>query len=335
MSKVLTKWITDDAVTKEKLNADVAGEGLRQQTGTSALEVMVHNPVDVDHYLGNIALAVLNALVVGAGTLEPGDAYVMTDAGNTTEGTPLAVVAGDLIEFDGTSWVKIVSAAGGFPPVGTRALAGGASGVALIAPLVATQDETKVCIWDGTSLTPAFSADNPLTGDLANVIGSGAFHEKSVVQLSAVVPTGDWETQIGKLANAASASDADELPILINGKEYRVTRAELLAGAVTEQKIQEMIKITAGDITAGYFSLANNPVNKGCVSCTPVGGPQQINYDSVGATGATPDFDLDDFSTTPKRVKINSDGTDGSPNLDIAANMDWAADDIVIVEYEI
>jgi hypothetical protein len=33
MSKLTTKWITDDAVTKEKINADVAGDGLSQAAG--------------------------------------------------------------------------------------------------------------------------------------------------------------------------------------------------------------------------------------------------------------------------------------------------------------
>lgn len=139
----------------------------------------------------------------------------------------------------------------------------------------------------------------------------------------------------GNLPALGAAVDADELAIwdTTGGAMKKITRANLLAGAVTQQKIQEMITIQAADITAGYFSLANDPVNKGVVSVTPVGGPQQINYDSWGAAGA--DFDLDDFGTTPKRVKINSDGTDGSPNLDVAANMDWAAGDVVIVEYEI
>jgi len=142
---------------------------------------------------------------------------------------------------------------------------------------------------------------------------------------------------ITDLTDGSAVADDDQLAIYDQdaGGHRRVTRAELLAGAATEQKIQEMITIAAGDITAGYFSLANDPVNKGCVSVTPVGGPQQVNYDSVGGTGATPDFDLDDFATTPKRVKINSDGTDGSPNLQPAANMDWTAGDVVIVEYEI
>jgi hypothetical protein len=55
---------------------------------------------------------------------------------------------------------------------------------------------------------------------------------------------------------------------------------------------QEMHKVTAGEVTAGYFTLAHPPLSAGHVVATVVGGVQQVNKQVVGATGVTPDFDV-------------------------------------------
>lgn len=62
----------------------------------------------------------------------------------------------------------------------------------------------------------------------------------------------------------------------------------------SELIVQEMHKITAGEVTAGFFSLANIPVNTQSVMIfisDPAAGPL-INKECVGATGVTPDFDI-------------------------------------------
>ena len=65
-----------------------------------------------------------------------------------------------------------------------------------------------------------------------------------------------------------------------------------LSGMSTETVKQYMYKITSGDNTAGYFTLPTNPVNAQSVTAKAVRGPGQINKQVVGATGATPDFDI-------------------------------------------
>ena len=59
------------------------------------------NPVDVFRLVGNRTVAQLDALGANAGA-----AYVVTDSGTLTRGS-VAVVAGDLVEDNGTIWVLI------------------------------------------------------------------------------------------------------------------------------------------------------------------------------------------------------------------------------------
>ena len=73
-------------------------------------------PADLLGLVGNLGFAAINALTPG-----DGDAYVLTDAGTLTTGS-LAVVAGDMVQYNGTAWIKVVAASGGFPPDGTRAV---------------------------------------------------------------------------------------------------------------------------------------------------------------------------------------------------------------------
>jgi len=61
------------------------------------------------------------------------------------------------------------------------------------------------------------------------------------------------------------------------------------------------------------------------VRVTPQGGPHQVNKQSVGATGASPDFDV--LSST--QVHINNNGAATGLSGDIAAG------DILIIEYQV
>jgi hypothetical protein len=133
----------------------------------------------------------------------------------------------------------------------------------------------------------------------------------------------------------ATVADDDELVIYDQdaGDHVRVRKDEFLAGSLVENKQQEMHTITAGIITAGLFNLSATPSNRDAVSITPVGGPQQVNYRTIGGTGATPDFDLNNGADHTE-VQINDNAASGT-NLQPPANMDWTAGDVVIVEYPI
>ena len=97
-----------------------------------------------------------------------------------------------------------------------------------------------------------------------------------------------------------------------------------LAGLSGENITQEMHTVTAAEVTAGYFSLANTPVNAQSVRMTVVGGPMQTNKQVVGTTGATPDFDV----LNGTEVHINNNGSATGLSGDIEEN------DVLIFEYQ-
>jgi len=76
-------------------------------------------------------------------------------------------------------------------------------------------------------------------------------------------------------------------------------------------------------ISNGLFTLSFNPEAADLVSITPVGGPQQINKQSVGSTGLTPDFDV----LNTNEVHINNNGAASGLSGTIQAG------DVLMVEY--
>ena len=60
--------------------------------------------------------------------------------------------------------------------------------------------------------------------------------------------------------------------------------------ATATENVQEMHKITAGEVIAGYFDMGTTPNNEISVGCWVQGGPSQVNKLAIGATGASPDF---------------------------------------------
>ena len=134
------------------------------------------------------------------------------------------------------------------------------------------------------------------------------------------------DLDIPSLTAESTADDADLIAIYDNTAtaHKKMTRANFLAGTAGENVKQEMHKITAGETTNGYFTLAVNPINAQSVFGNVVGGPQQVNKQVVGATGATPDFDV--LNTNEFHFNNNGAATGLSGDL--------TTDDIVIVDYE-
>jgi hypothetical protein len=142
-------------------------------------------PVDVKGYLGTRTVTEINAL-----TPTIGQSVVAGDPGTPTAGTSDLLATGDVAEFDGTSWKKILGAAGGFPPAGTRALVD-TDPVTLYSPLTDGTDEGKCVEWDGTSLTPS-SLVSPTDGDAVLVRGEGSVNENQAYVFDGAVPSGEW-----------------------------------------------------------------------------------------------------------------------------------------------
>jgi hypothetical protein len=83
--------------------------------------------------------------------------------------------------------------------------------------------------------------------------------------------------------------------------------------------------VTAGEVTAGFFTLATAPNTAAAVSVTPVGGVKQVNKQIVGATGATPDYDVNvDGAST---ISINNAGSATGLSGSIVAG------NVLIIEY--
>ena len=97
-----------------------------------------------------------------------------------------------------------------------------------------------------------------------------------------------------------------------------------ISGISTENIAQEMHTIAAGEVTAGYFSLGSAPVNAQSVRMTVMGGPMQVNKQTIGATGATADFDI--LNSTELHFNNNGAAT--------ALSGDIEEGDILVLEYQ-
>lgn len=136
------------------LNADVAA---LQQSWPEAV---------VRSYQGSRTIAEINALTPAAG-----DAYVAASAGTPTAGTSDALTIGDITEYDGTQWKKMLdSNANSFPPADTVVIVGNGT---LVSPLAEGTDENKLATFDGTSLTPTLVA--PSDGDIRSITSTSIY----------------------------------------------------------------------------------------------------------------------------------------------------------------
>ena len=172
----------DQAVNKSQLDAAVSG-------------LVWLPPAEVNGYFANLTIAGIDLL-----TPSSSDSVVAEDPGIPSAGTSDALVIGDLAEFNGTEWKKIVSASGGFPPVGTRALV--STTATLTLPLTNGTDDGKVAEWDGTSLTPALT--NPVDDNAVLIDGDLSVNENKQFVFSGIVPTGTW-VQFGGIGLAHSS----------------------------------------------------------------------------------------------------------------------------------
>lgn len=143
--------------TKSYVDSAVAGLG-----GTT---LVLYNG-----YIGNRSVTQINAL-----TPVEGWSVVATDAGTPTAGTSDLLAAGDLAQYDGTSWLKKISHSSNFVPNNTRLVV--AAAVTLYAPLTDGTDENSFAEFDGSSNTPTLT--QPTDGATYQVRGETAFREGS------------------------------------------------------------------------------------------------------------------------------------------------------------
>jgi len=228
-----------DAATKGQIDAALSGLDWK-------------DPVAVREMVGSSTIAGINGL-----SPTSGDAYIATDAGTPSAGSSDALAAGDITEFDGTSWKKIVTNSGGYPPSGTRALAAIQTALNGTIGLTDGTDDGKILDWDGTSLTPA-TETTPVEGNSLLVLEEGGVFASLGYVFDGAVPTGTWVqftgvgqinagaglTKSGNTINAATANAA----LVINADNFEVkvdaTAATIAVGGAGLQ---------VADATSGYI----------------------------------------------------------------------------------
>lgn len=148
------------------LNADDAGNGFGTlfeaaqtslATAVSQLAAAGGVPVITLGYQGARSVAQINALTPGFG-----HAYTLSDAGTLTLGT-VTVTVGDLVEFNGTSWVVLAQAVNSYVPSGTVVIVGTGT---LVSP-IASATAGSVATFGGASNTPTVAAAT--SGDFRRV----------------------------------------------------------------------------------------------------------------------------------------------------------------------
>lgn len=242
------------------------------------------------------------ALVTEINALSPltGDVVVAEDAGTPSAGTSDLLAAGDVAEFDGTSWLVIVPNSGGFPPSGTRLIVATTTGF-VDSPnngVTTGQDEGKIAIFDGTSLAPA-SFFTPSDGNLQVIIDDDSVNDGRVFSFNGVVPTGAWEQSSGVGADhgqlsAASLLDDDHTQyVLLAGRAGGQT---LYGGTAASEimQINSTQNATKGSVRLGNLGVvvdeANTRVGFGVVptnkfDLATVTGGEAMRVGSGGSVG--------------------------------------------------
>lgn len=256
-------------------------------------------PVDVYGLVGNGSVATLDALGASAG-----DAYVVTDSGTLTRGS-VAVVAGDVVQDDGTNWVLVVSGSGGYVADGTRAILSTAT--ALISPYTDASDDGKIVDFDGTSLTGSDTSE-ATDGSAVLVNGEGGYYENSGYVFDGSVPTGSWNQFTG--AGQVVAGDG----LSKDGNTLNVNFGD---GIVNDS---DNVAVDIYDTNPG-LEFVSNQLDVKLKSNNGLAKDSSGMYILIDDTPDTLDVDVDGLKVVglPSLFKINGTAvgaTVTSPNLD-------------------
>lgn len=202
--------------------------------------------INYDNYIGNRTVAQIDALSPTAGWT-----VVATDSGTPSAGTSDTLSAGDVAQYDGTSWLRRVAASGGFVPNNTRlvVLKG-----ALYAPLTDGQDENKFALFDGSTNTPTLTS--PVDGASYMVRGEGASNEGAFFAFDLGASTVD----LGTWANYGGPGLDHSLLANLSGDSH--TQYAILAGRGAGQTLRggnnasgNLILGSTGNATKGNVQL--------------------------------------------------------------------------------
>lgn len=117
-------------------------------------------------------------------------------------------------------------------------------------------------------------------------------------------PTGAASTVTGPTGNTGPTG-----PTGLTGAASTVTGPTGIAGPTgatgpAHNRYQTTYLVLQADVTAGYFTLPNNPVDARSVAIWVGGGSAQYNKDALDSSGQTPDFQL----RSSNQIHINNNG---------------------------
>jgi hypothetical protein len=285
-------------------------------------------PVAVLQLVGNAAETTIEGL-----SPSDGDAYEVSavDGDSTIDGTAAAI--GDIFEYDGALWQKIVTNSGGYVPADTRAVL--ATQTALIAPYTDATDDGKIVKFSGSSNTGADTSE-AIDGYSVIVNGVGSFFENKGYVFDGTVATGTWSqfTGAGQItAGAGLTKSGDTLNVGDASKGIQVNANDL------EFSASEAVEASGG-LKAGSnaWELAVEP-NDFAGTGLEDDGSDNLRLASqgngiLGGAGSTLSVDPDsETGGNTQPVSVGADGVgvdinavagtgieaDGSANLRLAA----------------
>jgi hypothetical protein len=288
-----------------------------------------------------------------------GDRYIVTDTGtlHANFGTITGVGDNDIVEYDGANFVVAydVSVEGEGAITWNQSANyferydgtswdefGGLSGVTAGAGLTKTGNTMNVGAGNGIQVNTddvAVKPDAVGGANLAKVVDANANGVAIKIDDDTIGENGSGQLYVK--ANSIGANEIDEtdtydftggsVDVATQTTGNDTTKAastafvqqEIANFSVENKKVYAHV-ITAGEVTAGYFSLPTSPVNAQGVTASVHEGIDQLNKQVVGATGATPDFDV--LNTT--EFHFNNNGAATGLSEDMGVN------DVIIVVYE-
>lgn len=210
-------------------------------------------------YIGTRTIAQIDALTPTTGLV-----VVAGSAGTPAAGTSDVLAIGDVAEYSGTSWLKIVAHSGGFVP-DTTVLIVAPSSSTLYSPLTSGTDGSKLATFDGASNTPALTvpADGiayAITGTSVNAgkicqYQTGAGWSVVTTPLSNAVPAALGRAAAGVSTQASRADHVHEAPpssaVFTDDIKYLAPGANRVTNSTVETDFNDIVAVAANGLTAG------------------------------------------------------------------------------------
>jgi len=233
--------------------------------------------VDILGLVGNASVATINGLSPTAG-----DAYVVTGIAGTVNPGTVSVVEGDMVQYDGTNWYKVVAMSGDVPPAGTRVTL--STQTALIAPYTDATDDGKVMEFDGADLEALIDTGNAQDGKVIFAKAENGNYENLGFIFDGAVPTGEWKTASPGAYDAGATGG-----LLLTGNSFSVKKdgTSIVTGASGSKAAMPTTgdkeltpAVTDGDDSDTGLAITNTPNGDGMV-CVFVNGGLQTLGDGV------------------------------------------------------